>query len=133
MIPPFNDHGYLPPGIHLATLEEIEWRFGRESELRQVQFESLKWLVEIAIRAGVSRIVINGSFTTDVFEPNDIDCALLIEPGFPQEKAAEAELEAGLPFLDLHLMTQDDFELLTQKFFATDRNAVSKGLVEVML
>jgi hypothetical protein len=32
MIPLFDDQGYLPPGIHQATLEEIETRFGRESE-----------------------------------------------------------------------------------------------------
>ena len=37
MIPDFNDHGYLPPGIHPATLEEIAARFGEESELRRVQ------------------------------------------------------------------------------------------------
>jgi hypothetical protein len=36
-IPPFNDDGYLPPGIDPATLEEIAVRFGTESELRQVQ------------------------------------------------------------------------------------------------
>jgi hypothetical protein len=43
MIPPFNDDGYLPPGIHPATLEEIVERFRQESELRQVQMESLRW------------------------------------------------------------------------------------------
>ena len=36
MIPSFDEHGYLPPGIHPATLDEIEARFGRESELRRV-------------------------------------------------------------------------------------------------
>jgi hypothetical protein len=34
MIPPLDDDGYLPPGIHSADLDEIETRFGRESELR---------------------------------------------------------------------------------------------------
>jgi len=24
MIPPFDEHGYLPPGIHPATLDEVE-------------------------------------------------------------------------------------------------------------
>ena len=81
MIPPFDDDGYLPPGLHTATLDEIEARFGRESELRQVQIESLRWLLDPARRAGVLRIVINGSFTTAVLEPNDVDCALLIERG----------------------------------------------------
>jgi hypothetical protein len=53
MIPPVEDNGYLPPGIHRATLDEIEARFGRESELRQVELESLRWLVDLAKRAGV--------------------------------------------------------------------------------
>lgn len=42
MIPPFDEHGYLPPGIHPATLDEIEARFGLEPELRRVQMESLR-------------------------------------------------------------------------------------------
>jgi hypothetical protein len=45
--------------------------------------ESIRWLAGLANRAGVRRIVINGSFTTARLEPNDVDCALLIEPGFP--------------------------------------------------
>jgi hypothetical protein len=36
MIPPFNENGYLPPGIHLASLDEIAERFGRQSEMRRV-------------------------------------------------------------------------------------------------
>jgi hypothetical protein len=42
MLPPFDDNGRLPPGIHPATLSEIEERFGRASELRRVQLESLR-------------------------------------------------------------------------------------------
>ena len=89
MIPPFEDNGYLPPGIHRATLDEIETRFAHESELRQVQIESLRWLVDLAKRAGVERIVINGSFVTDIPEPNDVDCVLLIGPNFPHDPGAE--------------------------------------------
>jgi hypothetical protein len=37
MIPEFDERGYLPPGLHRATLEEIQQRFGRQSELRRVQ------------------------------------------------------------------------------------------------
>jgi hypothetical protein len=55
MIPEFNDHGFLPPGIHPAGLDEIEARFGRQSELRRVQMQSLGWLVDIAQRAGIAR------------------------------------------------------------------------------
>ena len=47
MIPAYNDEGYLPPGIHPANVEEIAARFGTGSELREVQMESLHWLVEL--------------------------------------------------------------------------------------
>ena len=132
MIPPFDDDGYLPPGIHPATLDEIEARFGRESELRQVQMESLRWLVDLARRAGVQRIVINGSFATTLPEPNDVDCALLIVRGFPQDPAAEEELIEGLPFLDINLVRQDGWDELVGIIFATDRRLNPKGMIEVV-
>ncbi len=56
MIPPFEENGYLPPGIHRATINEIEARFGSESELRHVQMGSLRWLMGLANRAGVERL-----------------------------------------------------------------------------
>jgi len=133
MIPAFDNHGYLPPGVHCAELDEVESRFGGPSELRRTQMQSLRWLVDLVARAGVERLVINGSFVTDVLEPNDVDCVLLIGAGFPQDTEAEAELVHGLPFLELSLVTQKDFDLLVNEFFATDRNAVSKGMVEINL
>ena len=63
--------------------------------------ESVRWMVGSAVRAGVQRIVLNGSFVTDIMEPNDVDCVLLIGRGFPADAAAEAELNAGLPFLEM--------------------------------
>ena len=71
-------------------------------------------------------------FFTDVLEPNDVDCVLLIGTGFPQDQAAEAELVAGVPFLELSLVNQADFNALVNEFFATDRYSVAKGLVEVI-
>jgi len=131
MIPDFNDDGYLPPGIHQATLEEIAARFGQESELRQVQMESLRWLDDVARRAGVQRIIVNGSFVTDKLEPNDVDCVLLIGTDFPRDAAAEAELLAGLPFINMELVEQLAFQQFTERTFASDRNLIPKGMVEV--
>lgn len=133
MIPHFNDDGYLPPGIHRATLEEIAERFGQESELRQAQMDSLRWLVDLAKRAGAERIVVNGSFVTDKFEPNDVDCVLLIGPGFPRDAAAEAELLVGLPFINMELVDLEGFRQFTERTFATDRKMVAKGMMEVEL
>src|SRR5207249_693678 len=126
-----NDDGYLPPGIHPATLEEIAARFGQESELRQVQMESLRWLVDLARRAGVQRIVVNGSFVTAKLEPNDVDCVLLIGSGFPLDPGAEAELLAGLPFINMELVDPEAFRQFTERTYATDRNLVPKGMLEV--
>ena len=49
----------------------------------------------------------------------------------PQDPAAKAELIAGLPFLELSLVSQSDFIVLVNEFFATDRNAIGKGMVEI--
>jgi hypothetical protein len=133
MLPDFNEHGYLPPGVHRSTLEEIAQRFGQQSELRRVQMESLRWLVDLARRAGIERLIINGSFVTDALEPNDIDCVALIADRFPRDPAAEKELLGGLPFLEIHLVGQAVFSMLVDTFFATDRESNPKGMVEVIL
>lgn len=132
MIPPFNDDGYLPPGIHPATLEEVAARFGGESELRRVQLESLRWLVELAWRAGVMRIVVNGSFVTDRVEPNDVDCVLMVTDDFPRDSAAADELAAGLPFMTFEFVKPSGLRAFTEVIFATDRNLAAKGMVEII-
>ena len=133
MIPRFNDVGYLPPGVHSASLDDIAARFGQESEIRQAQMDSVRWLVDTAKRAGVQRIIINGSFVTDVFEPNDVDCALLLSVDFPLDPAAAAELSDGLPFVDLDMAEAKEFAILVEQLYASDRDSVPKGVVEVVL
>jgi Family of unknown function (DUF6932) len=83
-------------------------------------------------RSGVRRIVVNGSFVTDKLEPNDVDCVLLIGPDFPHDTAAEAELLAGLPFINMELVDPRAFQQFTERTFATDRNFVPKGMVEIV-
>ncbi|MBL8821786.1 MAG: hypothetical protein JNJ77_04295 [Planctomycetia bacterium] len=133
MIPEFNDIGYLPPGVHLASLEEIASRFGQESEIRRAQMDSIRWLVELAKKSGVQRIIINGSFVTDVFEPNDVDCAMLLPSDFPLDPAAAAELSEGLPFVDLHMVEAMEYAIMVEQVYASDRDAVPKGVIEVLL
>ena len=133
MIPPFDDNGYLPPGIHKASLDEIAERFGRQSEVRATQMDSVRWLVDLARRAGAERVVLNGSFATAVLEPNDVDCVLLTGLDFPRETAAQSELKVGLPFLEIQLVGRVDLDRLTGIFFATDRHFSAKGMIEVQL
>jgi hypothetical protein len=131
-LPLCDESGCLPPGIHCSTLDEIARRFGNESEIRRVQMESVRWLVDLARRAGVLRIVINGSFVSDAYEPNDVDCALLIGPSYPSDADADAELQQGLPFIQAEFLTDEAFDHYVGVFFGTDRRGVAKGVVEVM-
>jgi hypothetical protein len=133
MIPPFNENGYLPSGVHKASLEDIAERFGRQSETREAEMESVRWLVDLARRTGVARVVLNGSFVTSVREPNDVDCALLIGKDFPEDTLARIELKKGLPFLEIQVVDQVDFDRLVDEFFATDRYRNAKGMIEVLL
>ena len=94
--------------------------------------ESVRWLVELAVRAGAERIVLNGSFVTDIMEPNDVDCVLLVGPGFPKDAAAESELLGGLPFLDLAFANREAFDEFVGATFATDRVGSPKGMIEVI-
>jgi len=133
MLPDLDQDGNLPPGIHRATLEEIADRFGTSTEIRRAEIQSLFWLVDLAKRAGVERLIVNGSFVTDVLEPNDVDCVLLMGGSFPRDREAFQELRKGLPFIDMQLVRQGRFDTLVNMIFATDRRGNAKGLVEVVL
>ena len=52
-------------------------------------------------------------------------CAICIE--------VDAELQAGLPFLEIDVVDQDNFDFLVETFFTTDRDCVPKGMIEVIL
>ncbi|HVT89400.1 MAG TPA: hypothetical protein VHD56_11150 [Tepidisphaeraceae bacterium] len=77
MIPPFDEHGYLPSGVHQATLDEVIDLFETGTEQREAQGQSLLWLAPLCQRAGITRLLINGSFVTTKDDPNDVDCVAL--------------------------------------------------------
>src|ERR1044071_5108561 len=104
MIPDFLENGYLPPGIHAASLDEVKLRFGQSSEIRRAQFQSIEWLIPICRDAGISRLVLNGSYVTDISEPNDVDCILLQGPAYNEYTTTAARLEEGLPFLSVQIV-----------------------------
>ncbi len=133
VIPELDEHGNLPPGIHRATLAEVEERFGKSTEVRRAEIQSLRWLVDLAERAGIERLIVNGSFVTDVFEPNDVDCVLLMGASFPRDLRAAEELDTGLPYIHLQVVYQERFDYLVNRFFAADSRGNQKGVIEVAL
>jgi hypothetical protein len=134
LIPQFNENGYLPPGIHSATIEQVVERFGRGSEERESGAQSLVWLVPMCRRAGIVRLILNGSFVTDRRDPRDVDCVLVPGSAFILESDATLALRIGLPYLSLQIAeTNEDLDFYVNDLFASDRAGKSKGLVEVLL
>jgi len=62
----------LPPGVHQATLEEIERRFAT-NEKRRLLFVGFQKAVYALLHAGCATIFLDGSFITDKPEPGDFD------------------------------------------------------------
>ena len=131
MIPPLNEHGYLPPGIHPASMDECIARFGVGSEQREAQAHSLLWLVPMCRRAGITKILINGSFVTSRRDPNDVDVVLLQSPAYEPDSTAAADLTAGLPFLEIKIVAEEEYRFFAEKMFASDRDMIPKGILEI--
>jgi hypothetical protein len=62
----------LPPGVHHATLEEIEQRFATNEKRRKL-FDGFRKAVDALRKAGCTVIFLDGSFVTDKPEPGDFD------------------------------------------------------------
>jgi hypothetical protein len=58
---------------------------------------------------------------------------LLTAPDVPRDRDAAAELEDGLPFIQLYVVKQDEYDYFAHRFFATDIDNVPKGMIEVSL
>src|SRR5262245_50784289 len=133
MLPAFDDVGNLPPGIHLCSVAELAARFGSGSEERTAEVSELLQFIEPAKRAGVRRLLANGSFVTGKLAPNDVDVVVLPGPGYPRQGQALDSDELLWPFLQIIVAADDaDFEAWATRQFATDRKSRPKGVVEVM-
>src|SRR5690349_15300947 len=72
MIPPFDEDGLLPAGIHEATWEEFEARFGFHPQRRALLL-GMRAAMDALKEAGCRTVYINGSFVTAKEEPADYD------------------------------------------------------------
>src|SRR5258706_14275071 len=133
MIPEFEESGYLPPGIHIATLDEVLERFGAGSEQREACGQSLQWLLPMCRRAGIERIILNGSFVTSAAEPGGVDCLLVAGNDFDPGSDAALAIEFGLPYLWLQVVATAEQLAYFLKVFSIDRRDEQKGLVEILL
>lgn len=56
-----------------------------------------------------------------------------MQPSIESLTRAAKELLDGLPFLDLQLVRAFEFNIFVDQIFATDRDGIAKGMVEVIL
>src|SRR5947207_3858257 len=124
MLPAFDEHGNLPFGIHPCTVDELVIRFRGGSPEREIEIQEVIQFIEWSRRAGVLRLIINGSFVTQKASPNDVDIVILPGPDYPREQQP------------LQIFVADDnadLEAWAFQDFGTDREDHRKGVVEVIL
>src|SRR5436309_1490284 len=83
-IPAFEQHGFLPAGVHDCTLGEIKAVFGtfQGSERRPRLFANLEAFIAEAAASGIVRsVIVDGSFVTATKRPNDIDLIVVVDAG----------------------------------------------------
>lgn len=111
MLPPFDDFGNLPSGIHTCSLVELIARFGMGSEEREAEINELVQFIAAAKAAGVRRLLVNGSFVTGKLSPNDVDIVFLPGPDYPRQGQKLDGDELVWPFLQIIVAADDaDFE-----------------------
>ncbi len=139
MIPGFNKNGYLPKGIHKATLKEIKQRFGSHSRKRRELFKGLRALTQLLRKHKITieMFLLNGSFVTAKESPEDYDCILVIKNNCKFNSSELKRLQAARELFNAHLVVFSEEDVDGYRgfvgFFAHDPSLQPKGLVEVIL
>ena len=100
-IPPFNERGWLPDGIHDCTLEEATGRLGafHGSDRRpNLWAKFAEFLREVRECGLVEALLLDGSFVTAKPDPNDIDLILVV--------SAEHDFSADLRPIEYNVLSQ---------------------------
>lgn len=140
-IPRLSRDGTLPRGLHEATLEEVREAFGGRTARRVELMLALEAAVKRARKAGVRRILVDGSFVTGKPEPRDVDLVLRVDEEFARRLGrrdkdarfiAERAKDLHPKMLDLFLAVDDEEWASWVKLFEQDVWFGRKGLVEVI-
>jgi hypothetical protein len=78
VIPSFDGHGNLPPGVHFASWDEIVSRYGT-NEYRTELLRGFRAALDSLRAAGCRRVYLDGSFVTDKKQPGDFDACWEID------------------------------------------------------
>jgi len=142
MIPPFDDAGNLPPGIHWATWDELVERFGT-SPYRNQLLDGLRRALHSLAYAGCQIAYIDGSFVTAKEIPGDFDACWdsrdvdgdRLDPvllDFTNRRAAQKAKYGGELFPSISLADPAGNTFL--EFFQVDKSTGdAKGIIAIDL
>lgn len=131
-IPGFDELGNLPPGIHPATLEEVERRF-TWNPLRQELFAGLKKALQQMALAGVERVWLGGSFISASVAPRDIDGCWESGPRVNPVRLDPAICSGDGPAMrrryGVHFVTDTPGPYMYVDFFQRDQDGNPRGIL----
>ena len=138
-----NSDGDLPEGIHAATLREIAGVFGSRSRYRDLLFQRIQRIHEIASATGhLARFVVYGSFVTSKPNPNDVDVFMVFDETFDASAYdaevtllldhASADAHFGASVFWLRRPAAFGGEQATIEFWQTKRDGRQRGIVEIV-
>lgn len=142
-IPPFNDGGDLPEGVHPASLREAVERFGAATPRRKAVAARLGRIYRVAsATGGLARFVVFGSFVTAKPEPNDVDVIMLMEDSFDAETLTgearllfdhtAADVFFGASVFWLRRLAAFGGEQATIEYWQIKREGGLRGIVEII-
>jgi hypothetical protein len=142
-LPEFTEFGDLPEGNHQASLAEVVARFGTGMAQRQAVTDRLRRIYGLALATGyLDRVVVFGSYVSDIDEPNDVDVILVMGNDFRAEDCpteslvlfdqarANAELEASIFWVRPDMLLGEPLEQFLA-FWQTKRDGQRRGVVEI--
>lgn len=143
MIPEFDEHGNLPPGVHWAEWEEFKDRFGTTPR-RSRMIDGLQMAMEQLKAAGCRTIYINGSFVTSKLAPQDFDACWdrdEVDMNYLKTDAPRlrnyADRAAQKAFYRGEIFPSDQpvgsYDLTSYELFQRDRERNPKGIIAIDL
>lgn len=142
-LPDFNEFGDLPEGSHPAPVAELIARFGSGTPQRVAVTERLRRIHQLAVATGyLDRLIVFGSYVSDVSEPNDVDVILVMRNDFrsedcPAESAvlfdharANDELGASIFWVRPDMLLGEPLESFLA-FWQVKRDGRRRGTVEI--
>jgi hypothetical protein len=142
-LPGFNEFDDLPEGRHSASLDEVLARFGGGTPQRAAVTDRLRRIASLAVATGhLDRLVIFGSYVSDVAEPNDVDVILVMDEDFATERCppdsrvlfdharADNELGASIFWVRPDMLLGEPLEQFLAQW-ERKRDGRRRGIVEI--